>query len=150
LRIPTDVTITIALASLNNTYTRYSVNGGNFLPGASNSSLNTGYYQINYTNIAQIGAIAAGSRIELRVETVCKNPNNTRIVSPFAITTYSSTSAIETLTGLTVQMTTPAVFYRFTATRVSSQNSAITSYTITLRQEVALPAGTLLFLTLPS
>ena len=67
MRIPTDVSITIALASLNNTYTKYSVNGAAYLSGASSTSLNSGYYQINYTNMAQSGPIAAGSIIQLKV-----------------------------------------------------------------------------------
>jgi hypothetical protein len=67
LRIPIDVGITINLTALNNTYTKYSINGASFLSGASNTSLNAGYHQINYTNIAQNGAIAAGSRIQLLV-----------------------------------------------------------------------------------
>ena len=69
----------------------------------------------------------------------------------FAIRTRSSTAAIEQLdSGITVQMTTPASFGVNTVSRSSNQNSALASYTITLRQEAAMPAGSKLFVTLPS
>jgi hypothetical protein len=92
------------------------------LPATSTGSTSSTYYQINFTNIAQTASIPAGSSISLQISTICKNPSNTRIVSPFAITSYSQGGVIETLSGLTVQMTTPASFYVFTVSRASNQN----------------------------
>ena len=151
LRVPTDVEIIVSLTVINNTYTKYRINGATALSGASSSALNTTFYQINFTNIAQGGAIAAGSKIELILEGICKNPTNTRIVSPFAITTYSSANAaIETITGLTVQMTAPASFGVFDFSRANQTNAATTAYKFTLQQAATLPNGTLLHLTFPT
>ena len=47
-------------------------------------------------------------------------------------------------------MTTAASFYVFSVTRASNANSVLTSYTVTLKQEAALPAGSLLFITFPT
>jgi hypothetical protein len=47
-------------------------------------------------------------------------------------------------------MTNPAPFYVTNIARGSQQNSALTAYTLTLKQQSALPAGTLLLLTFPA
>ena len=145
LEIPTDITLT---SNSLTTYTKFSIDGANMAP-ATSQLLSSAPYQIKFSNIAQSGPIPAGSMISLQIADICKNPTNTRIISPFAITTYSVTSTIETLSGLTVQMTNPAAFFVFTVTRASDQNSVLTSYTFRLRQEAELPIGTLLLLTLP-
>ena len=47
-------------------------------------------------------------------------------------------------------MATPAPFTISTVTRISQQNSALTTYTATLKQVSALPSSTILLITLPS
>ena len=48
-----------------------------------------------------------------------------------------------------MQLTTPAAYYVFSAARLSDQNSALTNYEFTLKQEAGLPNGTLVFITFP-
>jgi hypothetical protein len=47
-------------------------------------------------------------------------------------------------------MTTPAPFTISTVSRVSQQNSALTTYTATLKQLAAIPISTILLITLPA
>lgn len=99
---------------------------------------NTTYYEITFTSPTSESSIAAGSSISLQLSSICTNPTNTRIVTSFSIYTYSSHSSsvmIESrITGITVQMTTPAPFTVSTVSRVSQQNSALTTYTANLMQ----------------
>lgn len=149
--IPTDITIT--LTSLSN-YCRYIFNNTSNISTACNGQTitqnNSNFYQINFTAVAQTSPIPANTIIGLQIVGLCQNPSNTRIISPISITTYSSTSPIETLSGITVQMTTPAAFYILNATRTSQQNSALTYYGLTLKQQAALPAGSILLVNFPT
>jgi len=154
IQIPTD--ITIALNSLPN-YCKLATNStsaSSFNSIACNGQIitqgSTSLYQINFTNIAQSSAIPANTMISLQINGICNNPSNTRIISPFSISTFSATSPIETLTGITVQMTTPASFYVANAYRLSQQNSALTSYGLTLKQQAQLPAGSILLINFPT
>ena len=147
LEVPQDIGLIIGSFP---TYCKLSLNGGTFVNPTCTGTLN-GTYQLEYSIPAASAPVAAGSTIALQIDTLATNPTNTRIVTGFAIRTRSSTAAIEQLdSGITVQMTTPASFGVNTVSRSSNQNSALASYTITLRQEAAMPAGSKLFVTLPS
>jgi hypothetical protein len=148
LQIPTDITINTA--SLPN-YCKYSLNSTNYVSTPCSSTTNSTAYLVTFPSIAS-ATIPPGTIISLMIAApLCTNPTNTRVVAPFAITTYSSTATIETLSsGITLQMTTPANFQSFTVNRNAQQNSVTTSYTFTLKQLASLPSGSLLLITLPS
>ena len=133
ITVPSD--IGIAMSSLP-TYCKLNINGSNFTSTACNGILNGTIYTINFTNVAATDTIPSNSRISLQISTICQNPTNTRIVSPFSITTFSSTSSIETLSGITVQMLTAANFSDLSVNRTSQQNSALSNYNISFRQQV--------------
>lgn len=110
----------------------------------------TSFYQITFTSVAQSASIPANTQIQLQISSLCTNPTNTRIITPFAINTYTPTGAIEGLSnGITVQMNTPAAL-TVNIARSSQQNSALASYTFTLKQQAALPAGSLVIINFPS
>jgi hypothetical protein len=144
--VPTDIGLNTANLA---TYSKYSLNGGTFVSIPATFATSS-TYQLNFTNIAATSAIPAGSRISLQLAGICTNPSSTRIVSPFGITTRSSTAPIETVSGMSLQMTTPADFYIVDVARSSQQNSALASYTFTLKQQAALIAGSLLLIDFPS
>lgn len=148
LRVPTDITIVTALLP---NYCKLSINGASYTSTTCTvSTSNTSYYQISFTAPAQTVAIAANSLISLQIFTLCTNPTNTRIITPFSIFTNSATAAIESrTTGITVQMQFPAAFTIVQVSRNSQQNSALAQYTITLKQQAALVAGSLLQVNLP-
>jgi hypothetical protein len=93
IQIPTDITIITALLP---NYCRLSINGGSYSSTSCSSTTggNGSYYQISFTTPAQTSAISADSLISLQVLTLCTNPTNTRIITPFAISTYSANAAI--------------------------------------------------------
>jgi len=47
-------------------------------------------------------------------------------------------------------MIQPAAFGLFSVSRISQQNSALTTYSLSFKQQAALPAGSVLLITLPS
>jgi hypothetical protein len=148
LHIPTDVFI--VTASLPG-YCRLSINGSNYFPTTCSSVTTNTSYQITFSTPAQSSSIPANSFISLQILSLCTNPTNTRIITPFLLFVNSSNAAIENrTTGITVQMQTPASFSITQVTRASPQNSALNSYTITLKQEAALPAGSRLLLNIPT
>lgn len=89
IEIPSDITIQMGSLS---TYTQFSIDGGSSITAASTGS-QTSNYQINFTNIAQSSSIPAGSMISLIINSINTNPTNTRIISPFTITTFSPASS---------------------------------------------------------
>jgi hypothetical protein len=91
LFIPTD--ISIVTAQLPN-YCRLSINGLNYSSTSCTSVTNGSFYQITFTSPAQTSSIPAHSYISLQIYTLCTNPTNTRIITPFSIYTYSSSAAI--------------------------------------------------------
>jgi hypothetical protein len=133
------------------TYCKLAFNGASYISTTCAGTTTGTYNQITFTQAAQTLPIAANTVISLRIDSLCTNPTNTRIISPFAIMTYSSTAAIESLgSGITVQMTTPAAFQVLAVSRVSAQNSALTLYTFTLMQQASLPNTSRLIITIPS
>ena len=58
------------------------------------SAGSTSYYEITFTSPASVSSIAAASSISLQLSSICTNPTNTRIVTNFAIYTYSSSALI--------------------------------------------------------
>ncbi len=123
IEIPTDIGINVVSLA---TYTKYSINGGAFIGTAGTGTTGASSYVITIPNIAPTSSISANSMISLRFSGICTNPSNTRIISPITITTFSSSAKIEAVSGITVQMTTPASFYVSDISRVSQQNSALT------------------------
>ena len=150
IMIPND--ITISLTSLPN-YCKLGLNlsyTGTNCSGQTITQGNITFYQINFTSVAQTQLIPANTLISLQIIGLCQNPTNTRVVSPISITTFSASSPIETLSGITVQMSTPASFFILNVSRISQKNSALTNYTLTLKQQAQLPAGTILLITTPN
>ena len=134
LDIPNDITIVTALLP---NYCRLSISASNYFPTTCTltTTPNTSFYQITFSSPAQSAAIPPNSLISLQILSICTNPTNTRIVTPFQIYTYSSNAAIESrTTAITVQMQTPASFTIVEVSRASQQNSALTAYTMTLKQ----------------
>lgn len=71
---------------------KYSTDSSTFAgTGCTATQLSNDYF-VNFTTIAQGGAIAAGTNISLRVEARWTNPSSTVPVGSFTITTYSSDS----------------------------------------------------------
>lgn len=91
LQIPLDISIILTSIS---TYCKIAFNGLGFNSTIC-TGINTGtYYQINFTQAAQTLLIPANTLISLRIDSLCTNPTNTRIVSGFTIMTYSANAAI--------------------------------------------------------
>lgn len=149
VKIPTDIKIEMALLP---NYCKISLNNSALFNGTACSGTTDGSFTVvTFSEPATISAIPAGSMISLQIGAICTNPSNTRIVSRFSISTYSSAAAIEAIdSGITVQMITPDSFGIMTVERYSHQNSNITSYNFTLQQKADLPAGSVLLITLPS
>ena len=76
------------------TYTKYSLGTAAALVAASAGTVTSNATLINFTNLAASAAIPANTQINLIIDTINTNPSNTRIVSPFTITTSSSTAQI--------------------------------------------------------
>ena len=91
LSVPIDISITMASLS---TYTKFSLNNAGLVSAASSGATNSSHYQINFTNLASTASIPAGTAIGLQIDTICKNPTNSRIVAPFMVTTYSVNAEI--------------------------------------------------------
>jgi hypothetical protein len=150
LNIPNDITIVTALLP---NHCRLSISGSGFVSTTCSlaSTANSSFYQITFSAPAQTAFIPANSLISLQILSICTNPTNTRIITPFQIFTFSSNAAIESrTTAITVQMQTPASFTIVQVTRASQQNSALTAYTMTLKQQAPLPSGSILLINLPN
>lgn len=91
VQIPLD--ISIVTAQLPN-YCRLSINNANYSSTTCSVIITSTYYQVSFTSPAQTTAISANSYISLQILSICTNPTNTRIVTPFAINTYSSSASI--------------------------------------------------------
>jgi uncharacterized membrane protein len=89
--IPTDISIITALLP---NYCRLSINGANYSSATCTINANTSFYQISFVSPAQTSSIPANSIISLQVLSLCTNPTNTRIITPFQIFTYSANAAI--------------------------------------------------------
>lgn len=150
-KISVEVPTAIAINTLNlATYSKYSLNNGGNIGTAATYAIIGDHYQINFTNVAPSTAIPANTLIKLELTALCTNPSSTRIISPFTITTWSTSSPIENVTGMAIQMTTPADFTAVDVNRTSNVNSDKTTYTFKLRQQADLPAGSLLVIGFPN
>jgi hypothetical protein len=143
LSIPFDLSVTSNCYIMINSGTRLST------PCSSSSSTS---YTFNYTNPLPSNAAIAGTNITLVVASAATNPPSTQQVGPFSLQTYSSDGTIiaSLLNALNYQVTIPSTFTYNQFARISNQNAAITSYTITLTQIASLQANDLLFVTFPS
>jgi hypothetical protein len=91
ITIPNDISIsTVSLA----TYSKYALGTGAFISTSTVFTTTASLYRINFTNIAPTAAIAPSTIIRLQLDGICTNPSNTRIVSPFSITTFSPNGQI--------------------------------------------------------
>lgn len=91
ITIPTDISInTQSLA----TYSKYALGTGAFISTSAVFTTTASLYRINFTNIALTAPIPASTIIRLQLDGICTNPSNTRIVSPFSITTFSPNGQI--------------------------------------------------------
>ncbi len=118
----------------------YTVNDGTFTSTTcvgDNSSAT--HYKVTFSGVAQT-QIIANSNISLRITNIFTNPDSTAIVSSFGISTFAQDgSAISSLlTGITVQMTTPASFITFDIKRLQHINSGAAEYEVTLSQRALL------------
>jgi hypothetical protein len=121
-KIPTAITILMALLP---NYCKFSLNNNTVFSGtACSGSANGSFTVVTFSELAKTSAIPAGSMISLQISSICTNPSNTRIVTPFSISSFSSVAAIEAIdSGMTVQMTTPASFGIMSVGKGSQQNS---------------------------
>jgi hypothetical protein len=91
LLIPTDITITLASLPI---YCKLAINNAVYVSTACTGQLSAPFYQINFTALAATSVVAAQSVVSLQIASICTNPSNTRIISPFSITTYSAAAPI--------------------------------------------------------
>jgi len=86
VQFPTDITIDL-INGPSNCFQQFNSIGSAI---SSNCSVTkTSMYSINFTTLAQSSSIGAGTNISLILQAVCTNPDTTRNVNGFTISTYS-------------------------------------------------------------
>jgi len=128
------------------------INSGTPLSTPCSGSSSSSSYIFNYSNPLPSTAATVGTNITLIIANSATNPPSTQQVGPFSLQTYSSDGTIiaNLLNSLSYQVTTPNSFTFNQFSRLSNQNAAITTYTITLTQIATLQPSDLLFVTFPS
>lgn len=110
------------------------------------------FYVFNFTNPIPSSSATIGTNITLIVANSATNPPSTQPVGPFSLQTYSSDGTIiaSLLSSLSYQVTVPNSFKYNQFSRISNQNAAITSYTLSLSQTATLQPSDLLYVTFPA
>lgn len=135
---PTTIYFDLAVANSN---CQIMVNSSAAASSPCSATLGTSSYAFNFSNPFPSTPASANTNITLIILNAATNPPTTQPISPFSIETfYSDGSSIANVYNVSTysKITTPSNFTLNQVSKVSNQNGAFTSFTVTLTQIAAL------------